>query len=732
MKNYLLSLCLLLLAGSVFAQPFTKEEKLRWRQRAENVTIVRDSWGVPHIYGKTDADVVFGLMYAQCEDDFDRVEYQYIKGLGRLSEIEGEGLLMNDLYARAFSDSAKLVGKYGTMDPAMVELMNAYADGMNYFISKHPDRVKLIRRYKPWYPLVYSEGSSEGNTSNQTDVSRREIAEYFSSQHEGREDEGGENKGSNGFALAPGRTANGNAMLVINPHVSVYHRLEAHLISEQENGLDVYGAVSKGQFFVYHGFNNYCGWMHTSSGTDTQDSFLETVAERNGKLQYKFGDEWRDIISKEISLKYRKEDGSMANRRYTVHYTHHGPIMARRGDYLVSLTPLHMPEKEIEQEWKTMKAKGLEDFKKVMSIRSNATNNTVYADVDGNIAYWNGNFVPKRNPAHNWRSAVPSAPENDWMGLHPLDEIIQVINPASSYIQNCNSTPFLAAGPSSPKPADYPSYMTGHHHNPRAANAIRLLEAADQFTPDLFRQMAYDNYLQLFDLMLPRLFKAFDNLSENDSQKDQLGDALALLRQWDQRATVESEAVLLGEQFAREVSRLSGKYIPRDTIMGMNQESYPNIVIARDRMSDEDFLLALTNAQNTMMEKYGSIRMALGDINRFQRIQDHPTRYDDNAPSIPSRFVTGFLGSLPAANYSSPKGVDKNYYAGGNSFIAVINFDAEQVEAWSIVGGGQSADPTSPHYTDQAEMFMNGELKKVFFTEEAIKENTERSYHPGE
>lgn len=732
MKNYLITLCLLFLSGYVASQPFTNEEKLRWEERASNVTIVRDSWGVPHIYGKTDADVVFGLMYAQCEDDFDRVEYQYIKGLGRLAEIEGERLLMNDLYARAFSDSAKMVGTYGRMEPAMQEIMNAYADGMNYFISKHPERVKLIRRYRPWYPLVYSEGSSEGNTSNQTDVTRREIADYFTSQHKGREDEGGENKGSNGFAVAPGRTANGNAMLIINPHVSVYHRLEAHLVSEQENGLDVYGAVSKGQFFVYHGFNNYCGWMHTSSGTDTQDSFLETVEERNGKLQYQFGEEWRDIISRDITMNYKQEDGSQGKRTYTVHYTHHGPIMARRGEYLVSLTPLHMPEKELEQEWKTMKAKGLEDFKKVMSIRSNATNNTVYADVDGNIAYWNGNFVPERNPNHNWRSAVPSAPENDWIGLHPLDEIIQVINPATNYIQNCNSTPFLAAGTSSPQAEDYPAYMTGHHHNPRAANAIRLLEAEDKFTPDSFRQMAYDNYLQLFDLMLPGLFNAFDQLSDGDEMEQQLSDAIALLKSWNQRATIDSEAVLLAEQFARQVSRLSGKYMPQDTTMGMNQESYPNIVVARDRMSDEDFLQALANAQESMMENYGSISVPLGEINRFQRLQDHPTRFDDDEPSIPSRFLSGFLGSLPAASYASPEGAKRKYFTGGNSFIAVINFDAEQVEAWSIVGGGQSADPSSPHYTDQAEMFMKGELKKVFFTEDAIKANTERSYHPGE
>ncbi len=732
MKKILLPVLFILAVQNATAQTFTTEEKDRWESRAENVTIVRDTWGVPHIYGKTDADVVFGLMYAQCEDDFPRVEYQYIKGLGRLSEVNGERMLMNDLYARAFSDSVRMVALYETLEPWLQELMVAFADGMNFYLSKNPGKATLIKKYKPWYALTYTEGSSEGNTSNQTSVSRREIADYFNNQNPGTEEQGGENNGSNGFAVGPSRTANGNAMLVINPHVSVYHRLEAHLVSEQEDGLDVYGAVSKGQFFIYHGFNNFCGWMHTSSGTDTQDSFLETIEERDGRLQYKFGDQWRDVDTRQHTIRYRQDDGSMAERTYAVHYTHHGPVLAKRGEYHVSLTPLHMPEKELEQEWKTMKAGGLEDFREVMSIRSNATNNTVYADVDGNIAYWNGNFVPRRNQARNWRQPVPSAPENDWMGLHPLDEIIQVINPSVGYIQNCNSTPYLAAGPDSPKPGDYPDYMTGHHHNPRAANALRLLQAEQAFTPDKFRGMAYDNYLQLFDLILPGLKEAYNKLPENDPRKSGLADEATLLLTWDQRATVHSEAALLGERFARAVARLSGKYMPADTTMGMNLESYPNMVVARNRMSDDDFLLALENARDQMLGTYGKVNIPLGDVYRFQRLQDHPTRYDEDAPSIPSRFMSGFLGSLPAANYDNPDDTDQQYFAGGNSFIGVVNFDPEQVEAWTIIGGGQRADPDSPHYTDQAEMFMNGELKKVFFTREDVKKNTERSYHPGE
>jgi len=726
----IINLFLLVLFIPAVAQDFSQQEIDRWKEQARNVTITRDNWGIPHIYGNTDADVVFGLMYAQSEDDFLRIEYNYIRGLGRLSEIEGEGQIFNDLWARAYHDPEDLKARLAAMPGDLQALMQAFADGMNYFLATHPEvEPRLLDRFEPWYPLVYSEGSSEGNVSNQTDISRREIAEFFATQiPEPSTAPEGESKGSNGMALAPSRTANGNAMLLINPHVSVYHRLEAHLNSRE--GLDVYGAISKGQFFVYHGFNNYCGWMHTSSGTDTQDAFLVSVREENGKKAYSYGNEWRNIESRLIMITYLDEDGTLATREFYVDYTHFGPIVAKRGEHFVTITPLHQPDREIEQYVRSMKANGLDQFTEFMRIRANSTNNTVYADVDGNIAYWNGNFVPRRNPAANYREPVLGNPENDWKGLHPLEEIIQVINPENGWIQNCNSTPYLAAGEYSPKPENYPAYMTGHHHNPRAANAIRLLDEASAYTPDDFRKLAYDNYLQLFDLVLPPLFNAWDRIGDLEKYKT-LAKPVTLLRSWDRRATMTSQEVLLGEAYARQFARRSSAYIPEDTVMGMNQTSYPQIVVGIEKMGDEEILEVLREAHANMVAAYRRYDMPLGEVLRFQRISDHPTVYNDSAPSLPGRFVSGFLGSLPAAYYSDLEGSYRKYYAGGNSFVAVVDF-GEKVEAWTIVGGGQSADPDSPHYTDQAEMFMNGTLKKVYFTKEDVEANAEETYHPGE
>ena len=727
----LISALLIFLTFPIFSQEYSEDELSAWASQAQRVTIIRDTWGVPHIYADTDEDVVFGFMYAQCEDDFARIEHNYMRGLGRLSEIEGKNGIFNDLWAKAYQDSLTLIRKYNAMSPEMQGIMQSFANGMNYYLATHPEVTpKLLTRFEPWFPLAYSEGSSEGNVSNQTDISRSEIAEFFSTQfNPDGSPEKAEDKGSNGMAVAPSRTVNGNALLLINPHVSLYHRLEAHLSSGE--GLDVYGAVSKGQFFIYHGFNNYCGWMHTSSGTDTHDAFLVRVKEEDGIKYYSYGDDWREIRTKVIRIGYLDDEGNKTHRIFTVDYTHHGPIVAKRDEFYVAITPLHMPEKELEQEWKTMKTTGLDSFTEVMKIRSNATNNTVYADKEGNIAYWNGNFVPRRNPAANYRLPVMSSPENDWNGLHPLEEIIQVQNPASGWIQNCNSTPFLSAGPDSPEPGDYPAYMTGHHQNPRAANAIRLLDNETAFTPEKLRLLAHDNYLQVFDILLPSLFHDYDNMPENSPVRQVFHEHIQALKEWDRRATPDSDIALLAMNYARNVTNKAGPYITDADRYTMNLESFPAVIAARDKVTPSEKVEALKEAVAYMQTEYGTWRKPLGEVFRFQRISDHPTRFEDEKPSLPSRYLSAFYGSLPAGGYYRQDDSEKQYLTGGNSFVGVVEF-GEEVKAWTVVAGGQSSHPDSEHYTDQMEMYLNGELKEVFFKKEDVMRNKEREYHPGE
>ncbi|HEX8659607.1 MAG TPA: penicillin acylase family protein, partial [Hymenobacter sp.] len=474
----LVILLVVLTAYSARAQKFSVPELARWRQQAKQINIIRDTWGVPHIYGKTDADAVFGLLYTQCEDDFNRVETNYLDALGRLAEVDGEAALYHDLRARLFMDSTQALAVYKQCPPELKKLLNAFADGTNYYLATHPTvRPRLLRRFQPWMPLMFSEGSIGGNISV---VSVERLKAFYSQKKSSswidtdwmKKDR--EPVGSNGFAIGPTKSASGHALLLINPHTSFYFRSEVHMVSQQ--GLNAYGAVTWGQFFVYQGFNEHCGWMHTSSNADSMDEYLETIEKKDGAFFYKYGDKLRPVRVEKVSLPYRS-GAKILRKEYTLYRTHHGPIVGQKSDkQWIAVRMMNEPLRALQQSYFRTKATGYASFQEVMKLNGNASNNTVFADSKGSIAYWHGNFMPKRDPAFDWGRPVDgSNPATEWKGLHAANELVQVRDPASGFIQNCNSTPFTAAGPSSPAPANYHKYMAPDAENYRGLNAVRVL-----------------------------------------------------------------------------------------------------------------------------------------------------------------------------------------------------------------------------------------------------------------
>jgi acyl-homoserine lactone acylase PvdQ len=287
MKLFLL---LLLFPASVFAQTFSTADAARWEAQARRVTIIEDNWGIPHIYGKLDADAVFGLLYVQCSQNFARVERNYLEIMGRLSEVEGESRLYDDLEMRLIYDTTAAKKDFAQSPAWFKELLNAFADGVNYYLYKHPEvKPAVLQRFEPWFPLLYTDGSIAPTQTG--GLSTRDLRHFY----EGKDDATSfvrpelsvnefKTTGSNGFAVAPSRTASKNAILYINPHVTFYFRSEVHLVSEE--GLNAYGAATWGQFFVYQGFNEYCGWMHTSSYADVADVYLETVEKNSTGYRY--------------------------------------------------------------------------------------------------------------------------------------------------------------------------------------------------------------------------------------------------------------------------------------------------------------------------------------------------------------------------------------------------------------------------------------------------------------
>ena len=403
--------CFVFLILPIFsaAQNFSKTDISRYEQRAKNVQIIRDKWGIPHVYGKSDADAVFGLIYAQCEDDFKRVELNYIEKLGRKSEIEGEKKIWEDLYIRMIIDSTEAISDYKKSPAWLKSLLIAWADGINFYLHKNPSiKPALIKTFKPWYPLLWTDGSI--GAINTGGTSPEDLQSFYTGEKitasVNRKQEDKEVAGSNGFAIAPSITASGNAILYINPHVTFYFRPEVQMVSEE--GLNAYGAVTWGQFFVYQGFNQYCGWMHTSGNTDVADMYAEKITEKNNGFYYTYENQERTVLKKEITIRFLK-DGSIRERIFPAYSTHHGPVMAKRNGQWISVKSYNRSLNSLQQSWLRTKAKGLEDYKKVMYMKGNTSNNTVFADNKGNIAYWHGNYIPIRDTAFNWSRPLTEA-----------------------------------------------------------------------------------------------------------------------------------------------------------------------------------------------------------------------------------------------------------------------------------------------------------------------------------
>jgi acyl-homoserine lactone acylase PvdQ len=712
----------LLLSALVFAKDL---DTSRLEREARAVTIVRDDWGIAHVSGKTDADAVFGAEYAQAEDDFNRVETNYINAMGRLAEAEGEERIYQDLRMKLFIDPEVLKRDYAASPQWLKTLMNAFADGLNYYLMKHPDLTpRVIRHFEPWMALSFTEGSIGGDFER---VNLRDLEAFYGGKRArllvpsgGPADT--EPRGSNGMAIAPSNTANHRALLLINPHTSFFFRSELQMTSQ--TGLNAYGASTWGQFFIYQGFNERVGWMHTSSGVDAIDEYLETVEKRGDKYVYQYGSEWRPVEEAAITVPYRTADG-MTEKKFTVYRTMHGPVVREQNGKWVTIRLMNEPVKALEQSFLRTKATDYKSYRKVMSLQANSSNNTIFADKGGDIAYDHANFIPRRDTGFDWTKPVEgNNPATDWHGLLTLDEAPHLLNPASGWLYNSNNAPWSAAGPSSPKKADFPVYVDRGGETARGLHAVRVLENKRDFTLDSLIAAAFDSYLTWFDKPLPALLKAWDAAPAADPLKQRTAAQIALLRGWDQRWAVNSIptslAVFWGDELQRKLSTAASR-------AGMRVEEY-----AGTGASAADLLQALAAASSRLETDFGTWKTPWGDINRFQRLTgDIVQPFTDSGPSIPVAFTSATWGSLASFGARAYPGTKKWYGASGNSFVAVVEF-GDRVHAKAVTAGGESGHPSYKHFNDQADRYATGNLRDVYFYADQLAGHTERTYHPGE
>lgn len=691
---------------------------------ARNVTIYRDSYGTPHIDGKDDASVVFGFAYAQAEDYFWQIEDTYILALGRYSEVLGVKGLNSDLLNRAFEVVPTAERDYPKLEPDMQRLCEAFAAGLNYFLATHPEvKPRLITHFEPWYMLAFGRHLQIEMCFRYTRLTSNFMPRTAPSIQAAI--------GSNAWVIAPSRTKNGHAMLMANPHQPWFgfgQMYEAHLRSGE--GWNFSGSTFFGSPLPTIGHNEDAGWSFTVNEPDVADVWAETFDDPKNPLNYRYdggyrqATEWKDTIM----VRQGKE---LKEKSFTFRKTHHGPIVAKEGDKMLSARlARHYDALMLRQAAKLMRVKNVGDFKAAMGMLNFPIMNALYADRHGDIFYLYNGTIPKRDPQFDWSKPVDgSDPRTEWQGYHTVDELPQVLNPKSGYLQNCNSSPFTATDEGNALAANYPKYMAedANDDKRRAKISRQLLRDMHKTTLADLKAAAFDTTLYWAQTELPRYERAYNDLKQSDPVlAKRVGPYIEHLLAWNYRVTQTSTQAPLCVEWYEE----------------MYGGNYPGEIIKpefRDNIALQ--FQALERAASKLQTTYGKWQVAYGDIYRIQRPPNvaelFEIPFDDDKPSLPCIGSHGPMGVVFTCYYTPTIRIPlvrtslKHYGVIGLTYLGVFEF-GEKVTGGSLLQFGSSGDPKSPHFLDQAKLLSECKTKPALFDWEEIRADARRTYHPGD
>jgi acyl-homoserine-lactone acylase len=672
---------------------------------ARSVTIYRDTYGVPHVFGRTDESTVFGFAYAQAEDNFWRVEENFILASGRASELYGEKTLDEDRLNQTLEIPRLAREEYARLDKRMRSLCDAFAAGFNYYLVRHSNvQPRLLTRIEPWHTLAFIRYNYYQNGfARDRNLRRAQL------QTAGVDVDLKPHTGSNGWVVGPSRSASGHAMLFINPHLPFFgpgQVYEGHVHSDE--GWNFTGYTRFGFPLPYVGHNENGGWVSTDNAADLTDIYLETFDDPARPLAYKYGNRYRMATERVEEIRVKTANG-LETRKFTMRKTHHGPIVgARDGKHLA----LRMAKFESDgwlREWYDMiRANSLAALKRAMAPLNMLFGNVMYADRQGNTWYLYNGAVPKRDPRFDWTKPVDgSDPATEWQGYHTMDELPQLTNPKTGWMQNCNTTPFLLTSEGNPDPKQFPKYMVQEGDNPRGAISREILASKAKFTFDEWRRFGFDTRVMNAGKLLPALLAALKEKAEGSARLDGVYDVLA---RWNQRSSNDSVAMTLFSLWHERISR----------------DGNPNsIAIAKQ-------LDALNEVVDKLEKDFGTWKVAWGELTRLQRIDESKGEdFLDSKASVAVSGVNGNDGAVFTLYAVAMPGKKRRYGVAGGTYISVVEF-APKVRALSVHTFGASADPKSKHFMDQAELYTRGEFKPAWLTLEGIRANLEASYHPGE
>jgi acyl-homoserine-lactone acylase len=695
---------------------------------ARRVTIHRDGWGVPHIYGATDASVVFGMAYAMAEDNFWQVEEDFITALGRTAQLYGEAGVLHDVVRAALEVERLSREEYAREPRERRALWDAFAAGLNHWLRQHPEvRPRLIQRFEPWFAFARFRGGDAGTVIDGVrlaDVWYEEVGRFATPLARGpagpragappvvaMPDPFTEPAGSNAWAIAPSRTASGHALLFANPHVGFFgtgQRYEVHLHSDA--GWHFSGFAILGTPVPRSGRNERLGWSHTNTAADAADAWRIDFPDPAEPLAYRYGAgrrqavEWLDTV-------FVRTDNGVEGRVLRFRRTHHGPLVRLRDGGLAAVRIARFEEGGALQQWYAMgRATTLEAFRTALAATALPISNTTYADADGNIMFVQGNAVPRRSTAFDWTAPVDGAdPATEWQGYHALDELPQYLNPGSGWLQNTNSTPYRAtADGHNLQPADYPSYMARESDNGRARISRRILASDSAWTLARLEAAAFDRRIIEAEDHVPAIIEEWERLGVTRYDlAEELDDAIEALRNWDGVAATSSEAT---------------------TLFVLWHERWR----ARDADDDRDWprTAVLGEVVRGLRAGWGTDLVPWGDVNRLQRVHTGGREpFDDDAPSLPVAGAPGAVGII--FNIAGRPGPDgrRRYGVSGHTWVAVMEFGPNP-NYRSVVTFGQSADPASPHFFDQAALMVAGRMKDAWMRRDDVEREALRTYHP--
>ena len=660
----------------------------------KNIDIVRDEYGIPHIYAQTDAEVAYGLAWANAEDDFTTIQEAYLAGNAMLSNYIGLKGAAADFITQFIGSKNLIEEKIGTISKDYMAVVEGYSQGLNAYASKNPDKV-LYKKLFPITPkkmLMYSQLqlfiSNEGaywagrilNNDTQDDFLDQNLT------------------GSNVIAMNSSKTSSGETFLAINTHqplegpTSWY---EVHLNSQE--GTNIIGTMYPGTPNILIGVNEYLGWSHTVNYPDKTDVFKLRM---KNKRKYIVDEEEYELekLKAKITIKFLGIPIKI-NRKYFKSI--YGPTLKNKSGYYSIRTPSLFNIKALEQWWRMGKSKNFSEFYNNLKMRELPGFNIGYADKYDTIFYMSNGIIPKRAQGYNWKGIVPGDTKKTlWTEYHNIEDLPQVIQPESGFIYNANHSPFKStSADENPNEENYNENMGYEtYDNNRSTRLIELIESYDKVSYDDFKDIKYDNSFPSkfnYNFMNISIIETLKLQAEND-----LFELLDIIQKWDRKTDIDSQgAGIYGVLYYQLVRNY------RDEIQKNNKI-----------VSKEILLSALADTKAYIINNFGSIRITLGD---FQKL----VRGDKELP------IWG-LPDVITAMSSRPYKDGKHKVTQGESYIGLVRFNENGPILESIISFGNSDNPDSDHYTDQMEKYSKFETKKMTFDKNIIYSEAKVIYNP--